>query len=351
MDIYTVVFLITTFILVITAVDVKTSRLVRPKNKRNTIAVCIFIFIASLCEYIGEKLNGAATDFVLLHRIVKLMEFCASPCISIAAANAYGKLIHKKIAASVLVLHTIFEIAAFFNGWVFLVDSQNVYHREKLYWVYVVTFILSIFSGYVCIIRRNRKYQAQLGLTSVVILFFLAFVIVIQLAYSGVAMDFMCVAMGSFFLYHHCGNIVNQIDITTRLLNRRCFERNIENIKAPACVLFFDINKFKIINDTYGHNEGDKCLENVGKIILSIYGKYGFCYRIGGDEFCVIMYKGLNKIQTLNRCFNDSVEEVRLNNGKIFGVSLGYAYYDGKELTIDDVIKKADEMMYKNKMK
>ena len=167
--------------------------------------------------------------------------------------------------------------------------------------------------------------------------------------HSEIRVGFMCVAIGNFLLYNYYCTVLSQIDITTRLLNRRCYERKIESIKASAYVLIFDINKFKQTNDTYGHTEGDKCLAQVAQQIFTVYGKYGACYRIGGDEFCVIMYKQQNILDQLNQKFKHRIDQLQKSNPKLFGVSLGYAYYDGKKTDIQDVIAQADEMMYKNK--
>ena len=129
--------------------------------------------------------------------------------------------------------------------------------------------------------------------------------------HSEIRVDFMCVAIGNLMLYNYRGNVIHQIDMTTRLLNRRCYEKNIENMKTSAYVLIFDINKFKQINDTYGHVEGDRCLTLVAQKIYAVYGKYGSCYRIGGDEFCVIMYRQLNRIDELNNKFKHALEQLR----------------------------------------
>ncbi|MGM9937326.1 MAG: GGDEF domain-containing protein [Candidatus Ornithomonoglobus sp.] len=167
--------------------------------------------------------------------------------------------------------------------------------------------------------------------------------------YSEIRIDFMCVAIGNLLMYNYRSNVVHQIDVTTRLLNRRCYERKIENMKASAYVLIFDINKFKEINDTYGHATGDMCLESVAQQIYAVYGKYGTCYRIGGDEFCVIMCKNLEKMKMLNCRFQESLEQLCEKGIKLFGVSVGYAYYDEKKTDIQAVIEEADEMMYQNK--
>ena len=349
LDLYMVIVLLSCFVLIITAASVITNRLVTKKNKSEIVVLCSLIGIAILGEWIGVKTNGADASFILLHKIAKLVEFCIAPLISVAAAIAYGKVKRPKSVAALLTAHAAFEVLALFNKWVFSVDADNIYHREGLYWIYIVAFVLSVVYCFICIVQGNRKYQARFGSVLILILCFLAAGIGIQMLYPEIRVDFMCVAIGNLLLYNYRGNVVNQVDKTTQLLNRRCYETEIENMKSSAYVLIFDINKFKQINDTYGHAEGDRCLALVAQQIFSVYRKYGFCYRIGGDEFCVIMLKNLDKIKILNCRFQEAMAHMNQNNIQLSGVSLGYAYYDEKKMNIKDVIAQADEMMYKNK--
>lgn len=349
LDFYTAIVFITGFTLLITAVDVITNQLVSKKNKSEIVLLCLFIGIAIFCEWTGVKTNGADVSLIWLHKLAKLVEFCIAPLISVAAAFAYGEVKRPKFVAAVLTAHAAFEVISMLNNWVFSVDAGNVYHREGLYWIYVVTFVLSVVYCFICIVQGNKKYQARFGCILALILSFLAAGIGIQMVHSEIRVDFMCVAIGNILLYNYRGNVVNQIDMTTQLLNRRCYERKTENMKTSAYVLIFDIDKFKQVNDTYGHAEGDRCLALVAQQIYSVYGKYGSCYRIGGDEFCVIMYRQLNKLDELNRKFEYALEQLRGNNGKLSGVSLGYAYYDKKNGDIQAVVEKADNMMYQNK--
>ncbi|MGN0243527.1 MAG: GGDEF domain-containing protein [Lachnospiraceae bacterium] len=349
LDFYTAIVFITFFIIFITAADVITNRLVTKKNKWEIVLLCLFIGIAILCEWIGVKTNGADTSLIWLHRLAKLIEFCVSPVIGVFAAIAYGKTKNLKTIAIILAAHIAFEGLSLFHNWVFSIDAKNVYHRESLYWIYIVAFILSVVYCFVCIERGAKEYQARLNGVLIMILSFLAVGIGLQMLHSEIRIDFLCVAIGNMFLYNYRGNVVHQVDILTRLLNRRCYERMIENMKSPAYVLMFDINKFKSINDTYGHAAGDECLKLIASCIYEVYGKYGFCYRIGGDEFCVIMYKNLDKLKILNHCFEESFEQLAKRDGRLSGVAFGYAYYDEKKTHIQKVIEEADGMIYRNK--
>ena len=349
MDLYTAIVFLSGFTLVITAVDAITNRLVSQKNKSEIVLVSLFIGIAIFSEWIGVKTNGADVSLIWLHKGAKLVEFCVAPLISVAAAIAYGKVKRPRVIAVILTAHAVFEIVALFNNWVFSVDVENIYHREGLYWIYIITFVLSIIYSFVCMVQGNKKYQARFSSVLILILCFLATGIGLQMFHSEIRVDFMCVAIGNLLLYNYYGTVMSQIDMTTRLLNRRCYERKIETIKTSTYILIFDINKFKQINDTYGHAEGDRCLGLVARQIYSVYGKNGFCYRIGGDEFCVIMYKQLSMLEKLNREFENAVAHLRKSNLKLSGVSVGYAYYDKNKTNIQEVIEEADEMMYRNK--
>ncbi|MDD6484245.1 MAG: GGDEF domain-containing protein [Clostridiales bacterium] len=349
MDLYSAIVFITFAVSTVTAVNVFANQLVSKDNKFQILTVCALICIASLCEWLGIKTEYMSASLIGLHKLAKLAEFCLAPCISIAAAVSYGEVKRKKLIYSALGVHIIFEILALFNNWVFSVDAQNIYHREQLYWVYIAVFSLSIIYCFICIVRGIRKYQARLGISLLFILGFLAFGIALQMIKRNIRVDFMCVAIGNLMLYSYRGNVINQIDVTTRLMNRRCFERITENMKSPAYVLFFDVNKFKHINDTFGHTEGDKYLRLVAKKIYDIYGKYGFCYRIGGDEFCVVMFRNLDKLQALNLQFKYETDRLFINNIHTPGVALGWAYYNSDTTDINTVIDKADEKMYKDK--
>ena len=348
-DMYTAIVFITGFVLVITAVDAITNQLVSRKNKLEIVLLCLFIGIAIFCEWTGVKTNGADVSLIWLHKLAKLVEFCVAPLISIAAAIAYGKLERPKFVAALLTAHAVFEVVALFNNWVFSVDADNIYHREGLYWIYIVAFVLSVVYCFICIVQGNKKYQTRFGGVLILILCFLAAGIGLQMLNSEIRVDFMCVAISNLLLYNYRGNIVNHIDMTTQLLNRICYERKIENIKTSAYVLIFDINKFKQINDTYGHAEGDRCLMLVAQQIHAVYGKHGSCYRIGGDEFCVIMHKHLDKLDDLNCKFHNSLDKLTADNVNLYGVAVGYALYDNKQTDIRTVIAEADEKMYQNK--
>ena len=144
-------------------------------------------------------------------------------------------------------------------------------------------------------------------------------------------------------------------DSMTGLLNRNAFESHAKSgdtLEGVVAVVA-DANGLKKCNDTYGHEAGDEYITIVADIFNSVYGKYGNCYRTGGDEFCCIIHAD-NQINTerLKKLFLTKVFTANLEGGHKYkiGVAIGDAIYDAKlDVDFRALVKRADASMYENK--
>ena len=146
-------------------------------------------------------------------------------------------------------------------------------------------------------------------------------------------------------------------DPLTGLDNRLHFDRVIKERMSDAerhsytiGILFLDLDKFKIVNDTFGHRVGDSLLIQVAKRLKSCLRLSDFSARIGGDEFAIITSK-LNDPGEINLIADKIVRALSQKysiEGHIvkIGVSIGVAYYPQSGLTFEEIISKADEAMY-----
>lgn len=339
---------VTIMFLLITAIDVMTNQLITRKRKARTGVACLTIAVAALCECAGVYLNGAAVGLIPLHRLAKVAEFCFAPAIGVAAAIAYGDTRRPGLAILLTVVHAAFECVAVPFGWVFSVDAANQYHRETWYLVYVAAFILATAYCFVCILRNGRTYQAKADGVLVLNLSMLVVGIGIQFVYSSIKIDYLCIAIGNLLFSLRACKLILQVDAVTRLLNRRCYDVSISDLDAPATLIYFDVNRFKQVNDTYGHAAGDRCLRTVASLIRGVYRKKCRCYRIGGDELCVILHGGAQQAEALNARFAAALEAQRAKDPQLPGVSVGYATLDGSAHILK-VIEEADAMLYRNK--
>lgn len=146
-------------------------------------------------------------------------------------------------------------------------------------------------------------------------------------------------------------------DSMTGLYNRRSFyytskkilllaQRNFEEIH----IIMLDIDNFKSINDTYGHDIGDKVITALANELFTSTRKSDIAARWGGEEFLILLPKtdekgALNKAEEIR----SAVAKLEIENVK-FTVSIGVATFDYTEdATIDDAIKKADYALYEAK--
>lgn len=171
----------------------------------------------------------------------------------------------------------------------------------------------------------------------------------IRFTSPSIGIDYLCIAVGNMLFYIRCYKIMLQVDAVTRLLNRRCYDVQIADLGTHAAILLFDVDKFKEVNDTYGHSVGDLCLKKIAQELRRVYGKYGLCYRIGGDEFSVILRENLQRVEELNDRFTAAIKALRAEDSRIPDVSVGYAYYDADSTHIQKTIEEADAMLYNNK--
>ena len=114
-----------------------------------------------------------------------------------------------------------------------------------------------------------------------------------------------------------------------------------------------DLNHFKSINDTFGHDVGDSALKVSTKLLKSCLRANDFIARFGGDEFCIVL--DISKqteleevVQRINRCFALYNETSNLAYKLFF--SMGYAVYDRHlYMKMEDFLKYLDLLMYESK--
>ncbi|WP_010233812.1 sensor domain-containing diguanylate cyclase [Clostridium arbusti] len=149
-------------------------------------------------------------------------------------------------------------------------------------------------------------------------------------------------------------------DYLTGISNRRLFYKLTTEIlqkksEGSIALMVIDIDKFKSVNDTYGHKKGDEVIVAVSKIISKSINKGDLAARFGGDEFLVVMnsfndYKDIE--DTLSKIFSEKIK-VSDESGSVIEVTLSLGIvidkeYD-KKLDVDILILKADKAMYEAK--
>ena len=306
------------------------------------------IIIGAFCEWLGNCLQGAGDATRVLHIMVKATEFSVAPSIGFYTAMIIEKK-REKAVYLFLAVHAAMEWLSGIFGFIYSVDADSNYTHGRFYWIYIAAYISSLIYCTIIVIRNVKKYQYN-GIG-----YFLAMAgmmvtgIGIQLYDSSLKVDYATVSMAAVMLYVFTLEMINQTDELTELINRRGYENYISHVEDPSVILFFDVNNFKQINDTYGHAFGDQVLKNIGRAMKEEYARYGKCFRFGGDEFCVIITKNIENIEKMNQSFLEDIARIRSKEERMPEVSIGYVHYNPESQNIRDVVEEADQMMYRNK--
>ena len=151
-----------------------------------------------------------------------------------------------------------------------------------------------------------------------------------------------------------------RIDPLTGLFNRRAFYEAAEPIlhnslryNHSMSVIIFDIDKFKLINDQYGHNFGDEVIKFIAEIIQKIKRKSDVSVRWGGEEFVILLPEtGIEQARVLAERLRSNIKTTGFKNSEMtlpFTVSLGVSEMSEEINSIEQLIKLADTRLYQAK--
>ncbi len=156
---------------------------------------------------------------------------------------------------------------------------------------------------------------------------------------------------------NHKLKILSEIDILTNLSNRRRLKidfnhelKRVKRFNRKMALYFIDLDKFKNINDTYGHETGDNLLQNISKKLFHLLRENEYLYRIGGDEFCILIPE-FNEKKELNVIAERLIKEILdikfMDSSKIdIGCSIGISIFPKDGNTLPSLMSAADKAMY-----
>jgi diguanylate cyclase (GGDEF)-like protein/PAS domain S-box-containing protein len=145
-------------------------------------------------------------------------------------------------------------------------------------------------------------------------------------------------------------------DQLTGLYNRNFFETELKVIEKkkryPITLIAFDIDGLKLVNDTLGHEQGDRLLQLAAQIISNSLRGSDFLARIGGDEFVAILPETDEETakKIVMRIRDNIAKANREKRPFLVSISIGTATAFNHEMPLQEVMKKADERMYHEKL-
>lgn len=255
------------------------------------------------------------------------------------------------------------------NGYIQFLTYHGAYVHGKYYSALVGTVgfysILALINFmYVVASRQDRMIEFSISKVDY-ILFYLTCTLPFILAPVNLLVDEVllvspCYAVCFFFLMTLHQHMRISIDDLTTLNNRNELKSYLLNLvslseaeRKTTYMMFIDVNKFKSINDNYGHNEGDVVLMQLSRLLKVVAETFNcFLCRYGGDEF-ILIKKNANEERAAGVCrfIDKTVARLKILSLAPYelSVSTGYVRFDNRFKTAKDFIEAADRLMYETK--
>lgn len=256
---------------------------------------------------------------------------------------------------------------AFGTHWVFWYDASNTFHRGPLGFVshgVTVFYLLEASLQVVLAKKYNRKVNIPMIVAVLLyVVFAMVFESFLNIRSLGISSGVFSIVFFMFSLQSNCLTTLtkklqnlSEIDYLSDLYNRYAGEKRINDClqsKSSGVFCIMDIDRFKSVNDTYGHAAGDNAIVSVANAIKSACGKDDVAMRLGGDEFAIFFPNYTEEDQT--RPFVESLianlQNVVLpeNPSYRISVSLGLAEVGNGLSTFDNLYRSADAKLYEAK--
>ncbi|MDD4370569.1 MAG: GGDEF domain-containing protein [Anaerostipes sp.] len=293
----------------------------------------------------------------ILSYIVNIFGFSITFLLPVAAGILYSDKVerNKKWILIPVGIGVLLCICSIWTGWIFYIDAQGFYHRGNYF---LANTLISIYGLGILLYahtelakeydNHERRYlRAMLIVTMATI--------GIQILIPKILIIWAGVASMELLYYVFLRELQFKYDAVTGVWNRTIFELDLTRIQ-PRKGLYLvecDVNDLKKVNDTLGHSIGDKYLKDCANIIQNTYGKYGRTYRIGGDEFVVIVQDCT--CERLEQARNEMLEELTKIKGEYpVHCYIANAYVDCNSSiheNITDCLKDVDLKMYMDKIR
>lgn len=338
------------FVLIFMCILTKLSESLNQKQKRGFFLAFALIAGISVLEVITLAVDGAPLRYRWLNIAANYLGFGLSPAVSVCLAYVLDRqtAVTRGVRAAAWCegAYLAFLALSIPHGWVFSVSAENIYSRGAQFYIYVVVYFAAIFYLAVSTLITAREFQNRSRALIYPLMVFVLAETIIQVALPDLHVTWLCVTLLSVLYYIYCSEMWNQLDALTGLLNQNSYLNRTVEMRRSGVLVVFDVDDFKQINDRYGHLQGDVCLAEIAGCIKKAYAHCGYCYRIGGDEFCVLMPNGAREAECIQE-FLQRLAQRREIIDFLPMVSFGSAAFLGED--VQAVKARADREMYRYK--
>lgn len=157
---YTAIVFMSVFAMLAMILGAESNMFMPIKVKRSFQTLFLLLIITNLSEWIGASLNGLQTSYRSIIMAVKFTEFILAPVVPIACVEAFGGNKNVRFMIISMGMNFILQVFSLFTGVVFYVNSENIYIRGPLYFMYITLFSCCLIFCIIQCSRVGKKYQS-----------------------------------------------------------------------------------------------------------------------------------------------------------------------------------------------
>jgi diguanylate cyclase (GGDEF)-like protein len=261
----------------------------------------------------------------------------------------------KGIVLAVTVLHALILLLNLRGHFYFYITSpDNLFVRGDMYFIRLIFSYSPAVIALAGIFRSGGNIKQQLLLLFILAIFGVSSVPDIFLKQGALIWPFYAAAL--LYVYFFIIRSDSNIDSLTGIGNRYAFNEFIDklarqNSRESWSIVMIDLDRFKQINDTLGHMEGDNALRDMAAIIKGCIRHSDFAARYGGDEF-IIAAPAEYDIQKLMARIQLAIDVQNKKHSRPYQIEMSYGYdvyTTGENRSIKDFMAHIDQLMYKHK--
>ncbi|CDX00057.1 hypothetical protein SDC9_13198 [bioreactor metagenome] len=259
-----------------------------------------------------------------------------------------------------VLINLVLSVASVFTNIYFIFDENNVYHRGRFIFLLLgICLYMIIYTS--AFLIRNRKKIA--GKEYAYLLFFAIPPMVggiIQFMFPGAVMIWIASTLSILIIFINIQKDQLNTDYLTGVYNRRYLDNYLqEKMKNRRhhliAGIMIDIDSFKTINDSYGHDNGDQALKYTAQMLRKTFRKTDFIARYGGDEFVIVMeIDDRAELMAMVQRLKEKVSQFNLEKITPYEIrlSIGYDCYTKEpDMSTMAFLKRIDQLMYIDKQK
>lgn len=315
-----------------------------------SVVLLLALIVVDNLDYYAYDAQTVTGAFDVFHRAAAMLGYdlrivLMASLISIAAERLIRRKHTVLLTYLAALINVVILLPCLFTNIFFYYNPDGTVGRGPLAYephilsglYMILLFVLAYISG------RKGRFSEMGILLLCGLLTILGFLAEFLFALRGILIGVVALDITFYYLYLHIEHF--RFDALTEIFNRDAFMADVGKFGKGdiSHIMSIDLNDLKVLNDTYGHNEGDKALKAIAQALRKSSLPRCYVYRVGGDEFAAIcLHKSNEQIEEM------VAEMYRKVEASGYSCAIGYSEWS-KDKTFTEIYKDADDKMYRRK--